>query len=154
MSHERLEMKLTWGARKEDVDQCALRLRRCLVGFSKIHPLLVKWYEDKASEAGRRFNIASRLADLKETLRTSIQHTDDGERPVPGPGVRASFWGGSGDTRCIATLDVACGAYARAATWMRCALTDLFVTEDHANELLDVGADRGSFAYAIECWEP
>lgn len=152
MSHERLEMRLTWGARKENVDQCADRLRSWLGGLGKIHPLLAKWYEDKASEAGRRFNIASRLADLKETLTTSMQHTANGVRPLPALGVRASFWGGAGYTRCIATFDVACGAYARGIA-NGCSL-NLFVTHDDATELLDVTRLTEVFRLAMKCWEP
>src|SRR4051812_18455013 len=80
MRHERLEMKLAWGARREDVNPCARRIRDSLVGFGKIHPALSKWYEDNASESGRRINIASKLPELRATLAASVRHTATGER--------------------------------------------------------------------------
>lgn len=151
MTHERLVMKLTWGPRKEDVGECAQRLKRCLVGLGKVHPVFAKWFEDKASEAGRRFNIAPRLADLRETLRASLRRTED-DRTLPALGHRASFWAGAGDTRCIATFDVFCGAYGRGAT-NGCSL-NLFATEDCAAEMLTVTRLTELFRLAVTCWEP
>jgi hypothetical protein len=97
-----------WGSRREDAEECAARLRKCLKALAGVSPVFTHWRPKgrSAAEAVAADEVvASQLAEL---LRRGVNRRDMGGTPIEELGYSWSAWNGL--SKSPAAVSTTCGA--------------------------------------------
>jgi len=145
-----------WGARRETVEQCAVRLQRFLWQLGQFEPSLEAWFERGRS---RREALTSKidpdsLGALERLVRKGQNKRDMTGEVIGELGYQIGIWNGQTDDRA-AGLSIKCGLYWQSAhPHVRLSNAVALDLPDELGALADAQNMAGLLALVANVWQP
>ncbi|GAA3733597.1 Imm52 family immunity protein [Salinactinospora qingdaonensis] len=141
-----------WGARREDVDWCAVRFTVCMSELAGLHPLLRGWQGqgDSREEAMAMPILAPEHGAVREALLHGSKASGAEDPATSERGFRIGLWNGQEPG---VALSVSCGAERLAGRMKNRFLLDL-PPGDKARDLYAPDLVHSMMATVINAWEP
>jgi Immunity protein 52 len=139
-----------WGARKENVEQCATRLDRFLNGLKEIDPTLAQWYERGRSRKDAMARPVSALptSELQTLLLKGRNRYDEGGGFIDELGFSLGMWNGATSEDKESSLRVGCGCFDPLGNNV---ILDLPIQSEN---LGDANVACNLLALVAEIWQP
>lgn len=140
-----------WGPRREDPEQCADRLSRCLVGLASDSELLDAWFPKanrRSKATGAPVSVDS--SALAALFRSGQNRRDADGSPIAELGLSVALW--NGDFKRAVGLSVKCGAWSPVVP--NSFVLSLPAADDGGSELYQPETARTMMRAVIASWEP